>query len=419
MSENLFAYTITNYSASAAGAIVGDRSSASVDSAAVVKIFNPTTPLLNGDAAFFNFFQGLNSRLVLRQYTYSTTQLEPNQIIAPQGTWTSPLASKTWAAVANLHAVATSGNYLYATDYDLGKIALVDMSNNVYSQATGAYYDFPSELAVTGTAYHGEGLVVYNGFLYALFTCNPGGGYSTYDDSYVLQYAIDATDGTLTFIDYVRVGKNAFTLELYGNTLYICALGGMQNAGSYNTATCLSIVTIDNNDSMSVANVSLATGMSGDFRDISIANGSNAYILLGYYDSSYANLVGKIYHSTVANLSSPANWTEVVSINDAGYLWGIQAEASPTRLWYVKGNSIDVYGSLPTTTGSTPTSFSTSNLAGSTGYTSLNSACFIAPDISLTAASAARPAQVTKSLAPHIRLARQARELAEKLAEKK
>ncbi|SDE11441.1 hypothetical protein [Sporomusa acidovorans] len=96
--------------------------------------------------------------------------------------------------------------------------------------------------------------------------------------------------------------------------------------------------------------------------------------------------------------------------------YGGQAEASPTRLWYIKGNSIDVYGSLPTTTGATPTSFSTSNLAGSTGYTALNSACFIAPDTSLTAASAARPAHVAKSLASHIRLAR---ELAEKLAVKK
>ncbi|TWH49160.1 hypothetical protein [Sporomusa sp. KB1] len=416
MSENLFAYTITNYSASAAGAIVGDRSSASVDTTAVIKIFDAETALLNGDAAFFNFFQGLNSRLVLRQYNYSTTSLIANQIIAPQGTWTSPLASQTWSAVANLHAVATSGSYLYATGYDLAKIARVLMTSDTYSQQSS--YDFPSELAVTGTSYHGEGLAVYNGFLYALFTCNPGGGYSTYDDSYVVQYEIKS-DGTLEYIDYIRVGKNAFTLELYGNKLYICALGGMQNAGSYNTATCLSIVTIDDDDAMSVANVSLASGMSGDFRDITIANSSNAYILLGYYDSSYANLVGKIYHSTVANLSSPANWTEVVSINNAGYLWGIQAEASPTRLWYIKGNLIDVYGSLPTTTGSTPTSFSTSNLAGSTGYTALNSACFIAPDTSLTAASAARPAHVAKSFASHIRLAREARELAEKLAVKK
>jgi len=413
MSENLFAYTITNYTKSAAGAIVGERSSSSVTSTAAVKI----TDILNSDAAFFNFFQGLNSRLVLRQYKH-TTEFIANQIIAPQGTWTSPLASQTWSGVANLHAVATSGNYLYATDYDLGKIARVLMTGDAYSQQSS--YDFPSELAVTGAEYHGEGLAVYNGFLYALYTCNPSGGYSTYDDSYVVQFAIDETDGSLTYTDsYVRVGKNAFTLELYGNKLYICALGGMQNGGSYNTATCLSIVTIDSGDNMSVANVSLATGMSGDFRDISIANGNNAYILLGYYDSSYANLLGKIYHSTVANLSSPANWTEVVSINNAGYLWGLQAEASPTRLWYIKGNLIDVYGSLPTTTGATLTSFSTSNLAGSTGYTSLNSACFIAPDTSLTAASAARPAHVAKSFASHIRLARQARELAEKLAEKK
>ena len=233
-----------------------------------------------------------------------------------------------------------------------------------------------------------------------------------------MQFTIDEDDGTLTYNNYVRVGKNAFTLELYGNKLYICAVGGQQNAGSSNTASCLSIVTIASNNSMSVSNVSRLSTMSGDFRDISIANDNNAYILLGYYDSTYANLVGTIYHSTVANLTTPANWTAVVTINNPGYFWGIQAEASPTRFWFVKGNTIDVYGSLPTTTGSTPTNFSTTNLAGSTGYTAINSACFIAADTAVTGKGEGASAHVAKSFVSHSRLAREARELAAKLEEK-
>lgn len=65
MSENLFAYTATNsgYSKGTAGAINGERAAAATALSAVKnKIEN-----LNGDPAFFNFFDRNSSRLVLRQ----------------------------------------------------------------------------------------------------------------------------------------------------------------------------------------------------------------------------------------------------------------------------------------------------------------------------------------------------------------
>lgn len=92
--ENLFAYTAVNssYSEGTAGAIYGERSGgASTLTAVKNKIFDPK---LNGDPAFFNFFDRFNSRLVLRQYTYSTTNLLPNRIIDPQGNWAAPLYSQ-------------------------------------------------------------------------------------------------------------------------------------------------------------------------------------------------------------------------------------------------------------------------------------------------------------------------------------
>ena len=68
--ENLFAFTAvdTNYSEGTAGAIYGERAGTAATLTAVKnKIANPK---LNGDPAFFNFFDRFNSRLVLRQYTY-------------------------------------------------------------------------------------------------------------------------------------------------------------------------------------------------------------------------------------------------------------------------------------------------------------------------------------------------------------
>lgn len=73
MSENLFAYTATNsgYSEGTAGAINGERAAVATALSAVKnKIDNPK---LNGDPAFFNFFDRNSSRLVLRQYNYTST----------------------------------------------------------------------------------------------------------------------------------------------------------------------------------------------------------------------------------------------------------------------------------------------------------------------------------------------------------
>ena len=69
MSENLFAYTATNsgYSEGTAGAINGDRAATAT---ALSAVKNKMTGL-NGDPAFFNFFDRNSSRLVLRQYNYT------------------------------------------------------------------------------------------------------------------------------------------------------------------------------------------------------------------------------------------------------------------------------------------------------------------------------------------------------------
>ena len=141
MSENLFAYTATNsgYSEGTAGAINGDRGAAAAALSAVKnKIDNPK---LNGDPAFFNFFDRNSSRLVLRQYNYTSTS-EPNRIIDPQGNWAVPLYSQGWSGVANLHGVATSGRWLFGTGYDLSKIAVVDMDSD-YTQTRE--YAFPAD----------------------------------------------------------------------------------------------------------------------------------------------------------------------------------------------------------------------------------------------------------------------------------
>ena len=83
----------------------------------------------------------------------------------------------------------------------------------------------------------------------------------------------------------------------------------------------------------------------------------------------------------MANITTPANWTEVVAVNDPGYLWGIHADGS--RLWFVKGTPIAVYDGTPTTAVTANRTFSITEMSDYTGG-NLNSACFIAPSIPTT-----------------------------------
>lgn len=416
--ENLFAFTAVdaNYSEGTAGAIYGERAGTAATLTAVKnKIANPK---LNGDPAFFNFFDRFNSRLVLRQYTYSTTNLLPNRIIDPQGNWAAPLYNETWTGIANLHGVASKGRWLFGTGYDLSKICVIDMDNG-YTQEHE--YDFPDDfsriqgLHYDGT-YHGEALTVgTDGRLYALFYINKGSGYTEYYESVVVQFEINGASGELDLKNYVTVGKNSFTLDLYDNKLYVCSLGGMQNQGTGNAETNLCIVDLGTFSQAGVTEITITNPtQNGDIRDISIIDPDHVYIFAGHYDANYVNMIGAVYHTTLANITSFANWTKIIPVNSKGYLWGIHADGS--KLWFVKGTPIEVYNGSPSSTVSPDKTFDILQMSDF-DKGNLNSACFIAP--SLPRMFGVGLSVSSKSLASQIRLAKEARELAEKLKEEK
>ncbi len=406
--EALFAYTITDsgYSVGKAGAIKGERTALSAAA------FTPDTDKitdLNGDPAFFNFYQGNESRLVLRQYTYSPTA-KPNKIIDPfAASWVPSLVvpEPSWSNVANLHAVATKNQWMYATGYDLAKIAVINMNNN-YAQ-TSVSYQFPTSwpaISLPSTAEgHGEGLVVDGNNLYALFSVNPNGGYGVYSDSIVIKFTINPLNGALTYVNHLFVGKNAFTLDIYDNKLYVCAVGGMQNPGFANPDTRLDIIDLATFTKTTVTKLS---SMTGEFRDISIVDANHAYVFLGNYDASFANMVGGIYYTTVANLTSPSLWQQVTSVNSPGYLWGIYADAN--RLWFIKGTPVDIFSTLPTGSAVADKNFTAAQMGQAGG--NLNSATIVAPD---KTTGMALKSSVAKSFASHSVLAQQARKAAEKV----
>lgn len=413
-SQNLFTCTPTSYAKTEACAITGSRTATEVDEMVQkAKI----TFKDNGDVQPFNFMNGPMSMLWFRKYVFNTQASIASPIVKAQGDWSDPVAEPAWEAVRNGHSVAAKGDFLYGIGYDLAKIGVIALKGDKIYQQKWAY-DFPSQLTEEGVVYHGEAVAFLGDDLCVLFNGNQGGGYDNYVQGYVVRYTVNS-DGTLTYKDSVRVGKNSFSLNLYGGELYVPAIGGMQQAGSANEDASVYIVSVNALSKKLVSKkVVLPSGVTGDFRDIAMANGK-AYVLTGFYTSDYSKLTGKLYKTPVTNLeaASPEAWTEMQDINQAGYLWGIHAESN-TRFWFVKGQRIQVFTNSSDVVPETVPyrDFTMEQLTDDTSFSQINGACFVAGDteIRMKGPMGAAAAPAGKSLAGQIRLAREAHIQAEK-----
>ena len=119
---NLVSTIPSDYGNSEMGAVTGSRVKTDVDATPHAGVLKN----LNRDPASFGFHQKGRSRILLRQYTYSTTELEGTKLIDPnsEGAAASVANGKT-TAVPNMHAAAASDEYIYMTGYDLGQIGVV------------------------------------------------------------------------------------------------------------------------------------------------------------------------------------------------------------------------------------------------------------------------------------------------------
>lgn len=433
MAESLLGYTVVNsaYTAGVAGAVNGTRT-------ALPGTFNAGVQLsgLNGDPALNNFLDPNGaSRLVLRQYNYGAAA-EPYQIHNPATLpWSSVATGKVWSALWNLYSVATAGDWLYAIDYDLANIAVIDMFSDVYTQS--ASYNFPtyfntiegSPIVPAGNQNNGVAVVIVGTSLYALFTTvdDPWAANPVYQKSTIVRMSINTSTGVLSYTagDYVKVGKNAFTLEHHDGKLYVSALGGAQQGSAANADTLINVVnlgTFPAASSVTTPITPISSGVSGDYRDISIIDDNNVFVLAGHYASSFATLTGGVYKTTIANLAAGSLGTKVIDISNAGYFWGLHAEdvsGGTDRLWFFRGDPVEIYAPLPASTSATyAKAFAPAALGSSSVNAHLNSATLIQPSTTaLTGVKAfqAAPARVAKSFAPHAILASQARKAAETL----
>ena len=379
---NLVSTIPSDYGNSEMGAVTGSRVTTDIDATPHAGVLKN----LNRDPASFGFHQKGKSMILLRQYTYSTTELENTSLIDPNsaGAAASAAAGKT-TAVPNMHAAAASDEYIYMTGYDLGQIgvvrqngkrlmenkrAVVNLKNDI-KQYCGYNFtetfknldeDSKGEKGKTYTGdpakaqVHGEALLVDGRRLYVAASVNPLAGYDPYDDGFLMQYDIQ-DDGTLKFGSYTRISRNIDQgrLNKFNDHILVSCIGGYQHYnGTGNTHyTALNIAKIDQNTGRilgteqrraSIPNHVKGTGE--DMRDLKLLPDGTAYVMTYNLSPSGSQINAHVYKTTMSNLMSehPDDWQEVaVASQQEGWFGKLNAEYYTKRLWLELGDTLQAY----------------------------------------------------------------------------
>jgi hypothetical protein len=386
-------------------------------------------------------------RVILAQYLRKAGDPPADAIIDIYNPVANPWAyigTKTWNSMGNLYGAVSKGNFIHTIDYDNAALVTIAMTGDIYTES-GSYL-FPDyfnaiegpnrpPLAPAGLQHNGVALLKNGNLLLALFTTvdDPWGA-AVYQASTLVRLRIEPATGALSYTagDYAKVGKNALALEPFAftfnnadyNNIYIPCIGGPQNFGSHNPDSRLDIVDLNTMTARTVFQAGPANGTSDqfDFRDIVIGNRGDVYILAGHYNDDYATFRGRVYKTTAAVLqlqvnssSTPALLSQLAEAVDVmaaapGFFWALLYEnalpVSNDRLWFVRGNQIDVYNPPPVSLQSDP--FRTLTPAADLGLTNINSVTpFWQPPLTRGA-----PQRSSRTLAAQARLAWQAREAA-------
>lgn len=367
---NLMATIPSDYANSQMGGVTGSRVTTKVDAAPVVGAVKN----LNRDPATFPVMLDGESKIFLRQYVYSDTELKGNILMDVDGDWASG-ANPTGVikAVTNVHAVTGFGNTIYATGYDLGQVGIAHVVDDQIAEDTtktvnlkqdikektgdvdAASYDTYKDTngKVQFTSVHGEGLLIKDGYLYVAASVNLKGGYDNYDNGYLMQYKINS-DGGLSYHGYARIGKNTDQVKLnnYNYLILNTSAGGYQNYGSGNEETSLDYVNITGNnignlhDKKSIILPEQVKNDGYDFRDMKVLPDGTVYVMKYTLSATGGKFTGRVYQTTMANLMSkhPDDWQVVLDGEvDDGSFGKLNAEYYTKRLWVEWGNNLYVY----------------------------------------------------------------------------
>ena len=111
---------------------------------------------------------------------------DPVDVVNNKPNPTPPLVKQAWPPIENLYTVVRLGDYLYAIDYDIGRI--IEINGTTPYAPTGVTYQQPVS-TTSGYPARGQELIVVNGVLYGLFAY-PDSNFTNYDPSVVVRFNV-------------------------------------------------------------------------------------------------------------------------------------------------------------------------------------------------------------------------------------
>jgi hypothetical protein len=301
-------------------------------------------------------------------------------------TTNQPLVTRTWPPIVNLYTVVRLGNYLYAIDYDLGRV--IEINGTTPYAPTGITYQQPVS-TTSGYPARGQELIVVNGELYGLFAY-PDSNFTNYDPSVVVRFnvspgvsitaAATSNDTPNTPSSERSFEKNAFALAASGTNLYVASIGGRQGQSSPNPDSRLQRIPVGFANGEPAVHVMSPSDLptAYEFRDISFDNRGRAYVFAGTYNTNW-NMDGVLFSTTNFSNLTTFDPNNPIS-NIPGYFWSAQYTSDNNRVWFAHGNDVYVYDAARPTAAPGTQKIGTLSGGGAITYDSLNDLCYIGVD---------------------------------------
>lgn len=161
--------------------------------------------------------------------------------------WDRPIKEFT-CSTKNIRAMATIGNYLYATGYDKAVISRIVMTDDAYAE--DKVWTHPGVKGELDGGLHGEGLFAYDGYLYAIITSTAGDPMNPsveYGPNQIWKFDKDLNViASADMIGRNMDGQNDGVYTRDGSKLYVCSFGGYQViTGGYNEKTTIEICDLE------------------------------------------------------------------------------------------------------------------------------------------------------------------------------
>jgi hypothetical protein len=352
---NIF-YAASNYNAGSVGVIRGNSRDGYAINAKLVSNFN-------GDTSGFSFHDhNGNLRALVRE---RAPGVEDTVWIYAPSDYNSPILNRRGFG-SNIHAIASDGNDLYLVTYesypsgpeDTGEVIRVDMRNdytvkNRYHNPKFFYAGF-SDYAWP----HGEGVMLYKDKVYVMFGMSDPSKILDYAPTEIVEFDRDLTPTGRKAVlsdSGTQIGKNALSMTLYGDKIYVGCIGGRQGTNVYGD-----IWEIDMNDFGSAPPrqaldfervTGVLAGAGWGTYGVDFTDDGTAFILAGGYDRAM-NFMGRLFKIPASDLAAGGQNAidGLVSAHDftnaSGHSWwdGVMWDAKSDTVWCMAGTHLFAFG---------------------------------------------------------------------------